>query len=323
MKAPVSVALLTAILACGQAMASTAEEKALAQTLFEQGRALVKQGKPAEACAKFEESQRIDPAPGTLINLAACHEALGKTATAWIEFNESLSIARKPPLRPDREEIALAHLKDLGPRLSKLTIVVGDTAPKALVVTLDGIAIGRASFGTPFPVDPGGHTIEAAAPGKAGWKTTVTIAAEKDGQAIAIPELEDVPSTTTTKVNDAVGSDSSSSVGAHRTWGFVALGVGAVGLGFGTVFAIKAHSARLDGDAAADNSSAGPLYDDARRDLTLARIGLGIGAAGIITGVILVVTSSSSNSAPHSETAWRLAPTTGKGSMGLSVSATF
>ena len=39
----------------------TGDEKAAAQVLFEQGRALVERGAFADACPKFAESQRLDP----------------------------------------------------------------------------------------------------------------------------------------------------------------------------------------------------------------------------------------------------------------------
>jgi hypothetical protein len=42
----------------------------LAQTLFEEGRALMLKGDAATACPKFAESQRLEPAGGTLLNLA-------------------------------------------------------------------------------------------------------------------------------------------------------------------------------------------------------------------------------------------------------------
>ncbi len=51
-----------------------AEEGALAEMLYRQGRALVAEGKAAEACPKFAESYRLDATTGTLLNLASCHE---------------------------------------------------------------------------------------------------------------------------------------------------------------------------------------------------------------------------------------------------------
>ena len=55
---------------------------ATAEKLFQEGRRLMANGSIEEACAKFTESQRLDPSSGTLINLAACHAELGMTASA-------------------------------------------------------------------------------------------------------------------------------------------------------------------------------------------------------------------------------------------------
>lgn len=68
-------------------------DKATADALFRAGKELLESGKVAEACAKLAESQRIDPRLGTLLNVAACHEQEGRTATAWSEFNEAASQA--------------------------------------------------------------------------------------------------------------------------------------------------------------------------------------------------------------------------------------
>ncbi|MFO0567610.1 MAG: hypothetical protein U0263_18270 [Polyangiaceae bacterium] len=48
-----------------------------AEALFNAGRDAVKAGDYPTACAKFRESNRLDPAPGTVLNLADCEEHLG------------------------------------------------------------------------------------------------------------------------------------------------------------------------------------------------------------------------------------------------------
>ena len=61
--------------------AAQAHDRAAGEALFQEGRRLMKTHDFAPACSKFEESLRLDPATGTLLNLADCEEQLGHTAT--------------------------------------------------------------------------------------------------------------------------------------------------------------------------------------------------------------------------------------------------
>src|SRR5262245_1202284 len=73
----------------------SSEEKAVAEGLFQEGRKAMASGQIADACAKFSESYRIAQRLGTLLNLATCHEAEGKTASAWAEFVEAAALSRR------------------------------------------------------------------------------------------------------------------------------------------------------------------------------------------------------------------------------------
>src|SRR5262245_53350190 len=99
----------------------SATEKALARSLFEQGRNLVKDGKWTEACPKFEESERLDHGIGTQFNLADCYEHIGKTASAWTHFSEVADSARRAN-QGERESIARQRANALQPKLSKIKI---------------------------------------------------------------------------------------------------------------------------------------------------------------------------------------------------------
>src|SRR5258708_37292521 len=65
-----------------------------ARTLFDEGRKLLADGKYDAACPKLEESQRLDPGMGTLVNLAECWEHIGRTALAWARFHKGTDPAR-------------------------------------------------------------------------------------------------------------------------------------------------------------------------------------------------------------------------------------
>ena len=73
----------------------TNEDRALATELFLRGRELMSAGQLAEACEKFSSSHHLDQSGGAILNLAMCHESRLMTATAWSEFREALSFARR------------------------------------------------------------------------------------------------------------------------------------------------------------------------------------------------------------------------------------
>ena len=83
--------LLVLVVSCW-AMSARAQATG-ADVLFDQGRKLYTAGKYEEAAEKFRESQRLDPAPGTLLNLAECYVKLGKTASGWSTFREAAALA--------------------------------------------------------------------------------------------------------------------------------------------------------------------------------------------------------------------------------------
>src|SRR5690606_11378411 len=86
----------------------SANEKAAAEALFRQGTELSAEERFREACVKFEGSQRLDPALGTMLHLAECYDRIGKTASAWAMFTEAAAIARSTN-QPEREQIATAR----------------------------------------------------------------------------------------------------------------------------------------------------------------------------------------------------------------------
>jgi hypothetical protein len=173
--------------------AQSGTKAAMAEALYRQARDLMAAGKLDEACPKFAESHRLDPATGTLLNLAACHERQGKLATAWLEYSDVIVGARRDG-RQDRVDYATERAAALEPRLSRLTVVVAaDADEPSLVLELDGSSFGRAAIGAPTPVDPGKHVVQASASGKKPWRQEVMIGAEADQQTVTIPRLEDAP----------------------------------------------------------------------------------------------------------------------------------
>ncbi|MEZ4302040.1 MAG: hypothetical protein R3B70_44330 [Polyangiaceae bacterium] len=185
------VAVALAVSAALHAPAAPAQSaKVAAESLFQAGKKLMGEKKYAEACPKFAESQKLDPSPGTQLNLARCYESLGKTASAFTEYKEAAVLAGQLGQK-DREQGARDLAKQLEPKLSRLTITAA--AVPGLVVKSDGVEMGAAMLGTPLFVDPGDHTIEAAAPGYEAYTITVNVGPNADSKTAAIPPLTRSP----------------------------------------------------------------------------------------------------------------------------------
>jgi len=187
------VALAGAAFLCAGAKARgaapTADDEALATILFQEGRTLFAAGQLREACLKFEESERLDPGGGTLLNLALCHEQEGRLARSWSEFKQAESVARADG-RADREAEAAKHVQALEPRLSRLTIVVPvATQVEGLIIERDGREVGRGAWSTAIPIDGGEHSVRATALGREPFSTTFIAQAESDVRTIEIPVL--------------------------------------------------------------------------------------------------------------------------------------
>src|SRR5262245_4894520 len=186
-------ALLMVALAAGRARAQSQEgnSSALAEQLFNQGRDLVKANQWAEACPKFEASLRYDPVLGTRLNLATCYEHIGKLASAWGLYRESMELAKKAG-DTKRADYAQKQAAALEPRLPKLAISAPANPPSGLVIKRDETPVDTGALGIALYVDPGSHKVTASAPGFEAFSVTVTLVEGKT-EMLAIPNLAPRP----------------------------------------------------------------------------------------------------------------------------------
>ena len=290
------------------AFAQGASNEAAAQALFDEGRSLMQSGKLAEACAKFAESNRLSPGAGTMLNLGACYEKNGQTASAWATYADAASAADKAN-RKDWAARARTRMSAIAPNLSKLTInVPADTKVDGLAIKRDATDLGASGWGVAIPVDPGAHTIAASAPGHKPWSTTVQVGAKKDEIAVTVPALEVDPNATTppavvappaeqsTLLSSPPPEDSSRG-NAQRYIGVGVGAVGVVGIGVGAVFGLLASAKKSDAakdcnpDLSACNSTGVQAMDSARSRATISTIGFIAGGALVAAGVVLFVTA--------------------------------
>src|SRR5882724_4149653 len=101
--------------------ADQVRDPATAEALFRQGRQAMEAKNYQEASQKFAESQRLDPAAGTLMNLATCEEKLGRLASAWQHWKEAIDAL---PANDDRVVFAQSRVEELEKKLPRLQVTL-------------------------------------------------------------------------------------------------------------------------------------------------------------------------------------------------------
>ncbi len=308
----------------GQSAASepTAPDRALAQTLFEDGVRLMGSATYDEACPKLAESHRLDPAGGTIYNLAICYEKAGKLASAYLSYDEALAAATRDENK-ERAHVARGRLEMLRPRVAKVVLRVDEQARRleGLDVRLDGSTVRREGFGVPIPADRGTHLVEATAPGHLTFRRSIVIS--EDGRVVEVP----IPSLAVAFSSSGPSSPAPIAARAperldapgtsRRTVALLFGGVSLASLATGTVFAILAAGRHAESNRECSLgpnrcTEAGVAAENAADGLAWgANIGI---AAGLVSGFVggyLLFTSSSQRgpaAAPHTTATVAIAP---------------
>lgn len=289
-----------------QTSAAANADSAAAQVLFEQAKKLLKEGKAAEACPKLEESQRLDPGSGTLINLARCYEQTDRMASAWNTYLEAAAAAAASG-NVQREKEARARAAALRPTLPTLVIDLSAEAKAiaGLEVSRDGAPVSAAQWGLPIPVDAGEHRIAASAPGREPWQSVVLVKGAGGTFSTTVPVLAPIAAAAPAAVNSqpvvaptaaAEPAPKRGGLGTQRTVALAAGGVGVAGVIVGSIFGLKSKSDHDEAAKYCDGSecnnslgvSAGNSAYSAGNVSTIAMI---VGGVGIAAGITLWLTA--------------------------------
>jgi hypothetical protein len=268
-------------------------DPAAAEALFRAGRQLLQEGRLEEAYAKFEESYRLDPTAGALLNMGECRIREGKTASAWALYQQAATLADVQG-KPDTYELASQRQRELEPDLSYLTFHVAKPVP-GLEVKRDGVLVGAAQFDVSLPVDPGRHLITAKAPGYESIPFAVVVHEKHDRQTVNVPSLKEQPISQATSIapqpkpNPAPTPPTPTHAqppAAASPWPWVLGGVGVASLAVGTVSGILAlheDSYAHDHCPKQVNCDGNVLQAQGRRntEATLAEVTIPVGLAAL------------------------------------------
>ncbi len=272
-----------------------------AESAFSEGTRLMKADRCEEAVVKFRESQRLDPASGTALNLGYCEAKLGRVASAWLAYRQAQRLAQSQG-KTQHETLAREQATKLEPEVPHLVVAIGREEPSSVSVRLDGAPLERDVWSTPIPVDPGAHRVERLVEGGAPWEKTVTLArgehatveVPKAPQAAAAPAVVVPPPLKNQPPPTAPRDTPPPSGSAQRTWGYILGGAGVAAVVTGGALLV---SARVQYDGAEEDCPNGCNDEgfEARESArTRAFIGMGVGGAGIVlsgVGLALVLTA--------------------------------
>ena len=263
-----------------------------AQQLFERAVNAMEHGDFATACPALEDSQRLDPAGGTLLNLAYCWEKREQWAAAARTYRSALQRA-KTDQRAEREELARAGLERVMPNVARLRLVVPQSVARlaALQVWLDSERVSAEELTFPQLVDPGAHRIRVRA---ANREVADFTAATPE----AIEYTVNVPEVPTAGPPNAPGPQRAATLPpptSHRRTAFWVTAASATAL-----FGVGAAAGVLAGEKHAEsNRNCMPCTmagvnaeQSANRYAWVANIGIGAGVVAAGAAIYLILTES-------------------------------
>ncbi len=142
-----------------------------ADRLFKDGRRAAEHGDFGQACKLFEESFRLDPGVGTLVNLGDCAEHLGDLERAYGYYHTA---SARMSEGDDRLARVRERLESIDRRSAKVALQLGEDAPEGTVITLDGNTIDAHKM--PLHLLKGTHVALVTAVGYRGARYNLDVA---------------------------------------------------------------------------------------------------------------------------------------------------
>jgi tetratricopeptide (TPR) repeat protein len=311
------ITLISLVLVAGAAHADNAAD---ATKAFEEGLALQKEGKYADACARFTKSYELDkqasrPAPGTQLNLGECAEREGQLRKAYVLFDDAAqeynrrakaaeaALAKDPnsaELKRDLDRanagqrLARERADALGPKLAKVVVRIVDPSVAGMSVRIGDRSVSPSAEVIEY-LDSGNVTITVSAPERQPFTTSAKAEAGKQ-VVVEVPALA-------TGGGGGGGEPVAPGPRRQRKRVLLAAGLGGGGvmlLGISVIVALNASSQYNDAEANCTSGAGGLIcpnpadaaaIDDAFGKADIATV-LGIGGLALAaTGAVLYVTA--------------------------------
>lgn len=296
-----------AVIACSTlwSLATSAQpldKDADAERLFREGQKLMEERRFGEACPKFEAAYRKDQQLGTLLNLAYCHKEQGAVWQSWLEFKEA-EVKAADVKRPERKDFARERMAELEKSLVRV-VVERSTKVELTEVLVEDRLIPEAEKGQPFAAEPGQRKLTFRAKGKKQVVQLITLTKGDRPHRVNVPEMEDERDSASGPM--AVGSehetpsstDEPKRASTQKTVALVALGVGVVGVGVGSVFGLQTLSNECTDGKPTPGTTGGASCTSQQRDSAsekgaISTVAFVAGGTALVAGLVLWLTAPS------------------------------
>lgn len=145
-----------------------------AEVLFREGKTLLDNGQLEQACRVLEESNRLEPAGGTLLNLASCYERLGRYASAEKTLSEARKLAEAAG-REDAKSFIEQRLSAVAPNVSVVRVSLGERDWSKTSLEVDSVPVPLRGTSAELRLDPGAHELRVDTQGLPVWRHKVSL----------------------------------------------------------------------------------------------------------------------------------------------------
>ncbi len=327
----IGAVLVSMMLHAAPAVAQPVDDqlRATARALADEGMSFFEKKQYADALDRFDRAAAIIQAPTITLHAARSLDKLGRLIEAAERYRTCINTtldANAPPAFVGAQDAARTELQTLTPRIPSVEVVVNGPGADQAAVTLDGKPIPKALVGVKMLVNPGDHKIGATTETHTDLEeVTVT---EKQASRVVL-ELEpkvdgnDTPPPQTDKpVSQPWSTKKRAGVGLLAAGG--ALGIVGIATGISAINKEPKLEEYCPAELAEQNKPCPltteekpvytKLYDEYSALRVVSSVGLVLGGAAIVTGVVLFVTGSKAKPAT---TSFHIEPLIGPSSVGF------
>lgn len=314
------------------ARAQADDERAAARAAATEGLRALQGGRYKEALDFCTRAEALMHAPTHLLLIARAQAKLGhlvEAQEAYIRVEREVLAPDAPRAFFDAQSSATQEQQALAPRVPTLKVAVEGAAPRDVTLMLDGQRVPSAVIGLARPINPGDHTLSAKSATASSDPLAVTVSegSAQDVKLTLKPSGPDAAGAAT--ASGAEGADQGGVVETHshtgmRVVGWISIAIGAAGLVAGGLSALDNRSNRNSANALctpngcpeSKRTQVDTFDQNANQAAVLAWICSGVGVAGLVTGVTLLVASGKSGAPAQSG---EIRPWVGARSAGVTV----